>query len=148
MISFSENDTTKIAAEFAQTLRGGELIFLFGDLGAGKTTFVRGAVEALGSREPVRSPTFALVHRHPVIHPTIREVVHADLYRLMFPQELLGLALEEDTQRKDAVVFVEWPDRGEGLLGIPTHEFIFELREHARVITLLPRRHAALHPQT
>ncbi|MBI4437997.1 tRNA (adenosine(37)-N6)-threonylcarbamoyltransferase complex ATPase subunit type 1 TsaE [Candidatus Uhrbacteria bacterium] len=108
--TYSDEETKTLAAEFARTLLGGEVIFLQGELGSGKTTFVRGAAQALGFHEPVRSPTFTIVQRYPVVHGAIRQLLHVDLYRLKDPSELTALALEEDLGQPDTVTFIEWPD--------------------------------------
>jgi tRNA threonylcarbamoyladenosine biosynthesis protein TsaE len=88
----------------ASVLSRGDVVFLEGPLGAGKTFFVRAACRALGvpHREPVQSPTFALLHVHEGRVP----VVHADLYRLAHASELDELGLVEALP--DSVTFVEW----------------------------------------
>ncbi|MFA4845620.1 MAG: tRNA (adenosine(37)-N6)-threonylcarbamoyltransferase complex ATPase subunit type 1 TsaE [Patescibacteria group bacterium] len=105
----SDQQTKKLAGEFARTLHGGEVIFLEGDLGSGKTTFVRGVAEAFGFQDPVRSPTFTIVNRYPVVKDSIRQILHVDLYRLKDASELTALALQEDLERPDTVAFIEWP---------------------------------------
>ena len=92
-------------------LRAGDVVILSGDLGAGKTTMMRGVGEGLGVRGPVTSPTFVIARRHPsqVGGP---DLVHADAYRLGSAGEFEDLDLDAD----DAVVCVEWGrDRAEGL---------------------------------
>lgn len=121
----SDHETKTLAAEFARTLHGGEVIFLEGDLGSGKTTFVRGVAEAFGFTEPVRSPTFTIVNRYSIEHPVIKQILHVDLYRLKDASDLTVLALEEELTRPDTVAFIEWPERAEGLLGIPTSTISF-----------------------
>ncbi|MBT5807866.1 tRNA (adenosine(37)-N6)-threonylcarbamoyltransferase complex ATPase subunit type 1 TsaE [Candidatus Uhrbacteria bacterium] len=102
-------ETKKVAAEFAASLEGGEVIFLEGELGAGKTTFVQGVAGALGFDGPVRSPTFTLMNRYGVEAGAIREVLHLDLYRIEDPSELTTLALEEELGGAESVSFIEWP---------------------------------------
>ncbi|MFZ2681794.1 MAG: tRNA (adenosine(37)-N6)-threonylcarbamoyltransferase complex ATPase subunit type 1 TsaE [Patescibacteria group bacterium] len=107
--SKSAEDTQKIAADFAKTLKGGEFISLIGDLGAGKTTFTRGLVEALGGTVRVKSPTFTIMNEYPVDFGNIKRVVHIDFYRFSDTSELEALSLE-DERRPDTVILAEWPD--------------------------------------
>jgi tRNA threonylcarbamoyladenosine biosynthesis protein TsaE len=107
--STSAEETQKIAADFAKTLKGGEFVSLIGDLGTGKTTFTRGLVEALGGTVRVKSPTFTVMNEYPVDHGNIKRVVHIDFYRFSDPSELAALSLE-DERRPDTVIIAEWPD--------------------------------------
>lgn len=100
-------ETEAVAADLAAGLAPGDVVLVSGDLGAGKTTFVRGAARALGVEGPVTSPTFTVGHRYAGTLP----VSHLDLYRLD------GLAGEDpgllgDYLTDDAVAFVEWPEVG------------------------------------
>lgn len=107
----SAQETQTIAAEFAVTLRGGELVLLIGDLGAGKTTFVQGLAAALGVTARVKSPTFTVMNEYAVdaVDQAVRRLVHIDLYRFTDANELRALALE-DERRPDSVVLIEWPN--------------------------------------
>ncbi len=124
-LSNSVAETTALAAEFAQTLKGGELVSLIGDLGTGKTTFARGLVRALGGTARVTSPTFTVMQIYPVVAPVIKRVVHLDFYRFTHADELSALALE-DEKRADTLILAEWPDvLGQPLL-IPDVTITFE----------------------
>jgi tRNA threonylcarbamoyladenosine biosynthesis protein TsaE len=123
----SELETKKFAAEFARTLKGGEVIFLSGELGSGKTTFVRGVAEAFGFREPVRSPSFTIVNRYSVEHGLIKQILHVDLYRIRDASEFLPLALEEECGREDTVAFIEWPELLGGAIGEPFSSLSFKI---------------------
>jgi tRNA threonylcarbamoyladenosine biosynthesis protein TsaE len=105
----SAEQTQKIAADFAKTLKGGEFVSLIGDLGSGKTTFTRGLVEALGGTVRVKSPTFTVMNEYPVQGKKIKRVVHIDFYRFNDPSELGALSLE-DERRPDTVILAEWPN--------------------------------------
>jgi tRNA threonylcarbamoyladenosine biosynthesis protein TsaE len=112
--SHSVADTEAIAAELAQSLGSGECIALYGDLGAGKTQFVRGLVRGLGG-DPriVSSPTFVLLN----IYDTARlSVFHFDAYRVSGPGEFESIGFAELLERRDAVVVIEWADRVAALL--------------------------------
>lgn len=114
-LTFSTDHTKQIAADFAKTLKGGEIIFLEGALGSGKTTFVQGVVKALGYDGPVCSPTFAIINIYPISHETIKKIIHVDLYRIKNSSELRALALEE-LVCSEAVVLIEWPKIADFLL--------------------------------
>ncbi len=106
----SGEETKAVAANLAKELHGGEFISLIGDLGAGKTTFTQGLVAALGSTARVKSPTFTVMNEYPVAsHPSIRRVVHCDLYRFTQTSEIGALELDE-YRRPDTVILAEWPN--------------------------------------
>ena len=106
--------TRRLGAQLAAQLTAGDLVVLEGDLGAGKTFLVRGIARALGvpAATAVTSPTFTLVQEYALRVP----LVHADLYRLGDPDELVELGLL-DRIGHDAVVIVEWGDRFADALG-------------------------------
>ena len=106
-ITKSDTETQNLAREFASTLHAGDVLLLAGDLGAGKTTFVRGLAEGLGiDPGDVSSPTFTLLHEYRGGRLTL---YHADLYRLdKTATDDLGL---EETGVRDGVLAIEWPDR-------------------------------------
>ena len=118
----SPQETEAIAAELAGRLALGDVVTVSGDLGSGKTTFVRGACVALGVRERVTSPTYTIGHRY---HGERSEVSHLDLYRF---QQGVSAAEWGDLEPyfDDAIAFVEWPEAGEGVL--PPPRFTVRLR--------------------
>jgi len=108
-LSASPEETMRIAAELARHLRPGDVLFLEGDLAAGKTVFVRGLVGALGGEAAeVDSPTFVILQSYACVAP-IRVVHHLDLYRLQ-DESLEGVGLEEVLAERDSITVVEWPD--------------------------------------
>lgn len=109
-MSHSAEETKEIAKEIAALLRGGDVLELEGDLGAGKTTFTKGLVAALGGQERVKSPTFTVMNEYAVAHGDIRRVVHIDFYRFEDDIEAMALALE-DERRADTVIVAEWPSK-------------------------------------
>lgn len=104
----------QIGRTLARALRGGDLVLLYGPLGAGKTTFVRAVAKALGARDAVRSPSFTIAN----IYAGSVTIQHLDLYRLEEIGDDDAVALEEYVQ-EDAVTLVEWPEAGLGRLGRP-----------------------------
>jgi tRNA threonylcarbamoyladenosine biosynthesis protein TsaE len=116
--SASATETEALGARIAERLRPGDIVLLSGDLGAGKTTLIRGACRALGVTGPVTSPTFTIGQRY---KGGRMPVSHLDLYRLE-SLEHEDPALLDDYLRPDAVAFVEWPGAGEGWLGRPALE--------------------------
>ena len=104
----SPEGTEALGARLAASLRPGDAVLVSGELGAGKTTFVRGACRGLGVTGPVTSPTFTLGRRYDGRLP----VSHVDLYRLERP-EREDPGLLDDYLDPDAVVFVEWPEHGD-----------------------------------
>ena len=109
MILEDETATAALAKKIAPLLRPGDIIALSGGLGAGKTSFVRYVLQALGRTGEVPSPSFAIVQPYEDLVPP---VWHADLFRIEDPSELGELGLDS---LEDAVLLVEWPERaGEG----------------------------------
>ena len=107
MKTHSEEETRRIGHDFAKTLKGGDVVLLYGDLGAGKTVFVRGVAEAFGITG-VRSPSFTLINEYEASSGLY--IVHADLYRLD-PDGVSAVGLEEYAGDDDVILFVEWPER-------------------------------------
>jgi tRNA threonylcarbamoyladenosine biosynthesis protein TsaE len=100
------DETEAVGARLAGLLRAGDIVTVSGELGAGKTTFVRGACRALGVNAPVSSPTYTIGHRYEAPIP----VAHLDLYRLQ------GISSEEwgdlEPYFTGTIAFVEWPEHG------------------------------------
>ncbi len=115
-VSNDAKDTARLASDLAKRMRGGEVLALYGDLGAGKTTFAQAFARALGVKERVQSPTFILMHEHRLKKkngPTY--FLHADAYRADAPQ-FRAIGFGDYLGRPDTVVLVEWADRIEKLL--------------------------------
>ncbi len=131
LVSTSAPATEAVAARLAELLRPGDVVTVAGELGSGKTTFVRGAARALGVTEPVTSPTFTIGHRY----RGRVDVSHLDLYRFtgVSPAEWGDLEPYFD----DAVAFVEWPQAGAGVLPAPRVEVeLAHVDEHTRRLRL------------
>lgn len=116
--SRSAAETEELGARLAARLQPGDVVLLSGDLGAGKTTLIRGACRALGITAPVTSPTFTIGQRYGGGRVPVS---HLDLYRLESLEDE-DPALLDDYLRPDGIAFVEWPGAGEGWLGRPALE--------------------------
>lgn len=138
-----EAATAALAARLAGALDGGLVLYLHGDLGAGKTSFARALLGALGVGERIKSPTYSLVESYRVDDAT---AWHLDLYRIADPGELEWLGLDA-LSGPSALVLVEWPERGVGAL--PAPDLVLHLGyagsgRHARVESRTARGEAVL----
>ncbi len=134
--SSSPEETETIAGKVARVLRPGDVVTVSGELGSGKTTFVRGACRALGVTQPVTSPTFTIGHRYD-------GVTHLDLYRFS------GVSAAEwgdlEPYFDDAIAFVEWPEAGEDALPAPRVRVrLLHIDENRRMIELEVEEEALL----
>ena len=133
MTTESSAATEALARVVSDHIRGGDVVLLAGDLGAGKTVFARGLAHGLGVTEPVVSPTFTLAREY---RGRVR-VVHADVYRLDYVRELSDLGFDDADD--DTVTIVEWGDVVRGAFGIDRLEVRLEFVptvDDARRITL------------
>ena len=105
-------DTRAFAEKFAKMLRPGDVVLLTGDLGAGKTTFVKAVAKTLGFDGLVTSPTFTLLNEYSGRVP----IYHFDMYRLKSTSEAIESGLDEILRQSDGVCFVEWPQKVAGIL--------------------------------
>ncbi len=108
-------DTNKFAKKFAKILKGGEVVLLGGDLGAGKTTFTKAVLRALGVKDDVTSPTFTIMREY---QGKKFKIYHFDMYRLGSGQEAKEFGLEDYIYSKDksSLVFIEWPENVKDIL--------------------------------
>ena len=107
-ISHSERETEELGARLSSVLPGGSVVAMYGDLGAGKTAFVRGMARGMGLDCRVSSPTFTIVNEYPG-NP---DLIHFDMYRLHGADELFDIGWE-DYLRRDAILAVEWSENVE-----------------------------------
>jgi tRNA threonylcarbamoyladenosine biosynthesis protein TsaE len=103
----SENEMLVLGENLVASLKAGDVVYLSGELGAGKTTLVRGMLRGIGHLEAVRSPTFSLIQ----LYDTLPPVAHVDLYRV---KSYVGLGLEDLLESH--LLLIEWPDRASGLV--------------------------------
>ncbi|MDO8581898.1 MAG: tRNA (adenosine(37)-N6)-threonylcarbamoyltransferase complex ATPase subunit type 1 TsaE [bacterium] len=106
-------ETQELAARLVKTWKGGDVVGLVGDLGAGKTTFVQGVAKALGIKRAVKSPTFLRmqVYELTTYNLQLTTFIHIDAYRIKKPEQLLELGLEDYLGRKDTLIVIEWAEK-------------------------------------
>jgi len=109
----SAEETIALGEKLGERLRPGDVIALFGDLGAGKTTLTKGIAKGMNLPADIHSPTFTLIHEHPGVVP----LYHIDLYRLSGDTEVEAIGIEEYIY-SDGVTIIEWADRMKSLLPI------------------------------
>jgi len=127
-----EPATLALGALVATALEPGLTIYLRGELGAGKTTLVRGALRALGHEGPVRSPTYTLVELYTVSRLDLH---HFDFYRFHDPREWIDAGFRESFNGR-TVALIEWPEKAGGLLPPADMEIVLELHEAGRSAAL------------
>lgn len=117
----STRETQKFGQEFAKKIAGGgslpaggQVVCLYGDLGAGKTTLVQGIAKGLGIKKRIISPTFVLIRRYQI--PDTRYLYHIDLYRLQSIQEAKNIGIEELLAEPTNILLIEWPEKIESAL--------------------------------
>ena len=115
LISCSPDETVEFARKLVAPLSGRVVLALHGELGAGKTCFVRGIALSLGIETTITSPTFTLINAYPGERP----LYHVDLYRVSSPEDLTTIGIEELLETT-AVIAIEWAERGETLLPADT----------------------------
>lgn len=140
-LSSSPNQTLKLAQTLAKKLKGGEILALVGNLGAGKTLFTKGLAKGLGVKRTVNSPTFVLMKvyqgRSKKVEGRGLKLIHIDCYRLTNPQELLDIGAGEYFGNQNTVVVIEWADKIKKILPKGARFIEFDIKRNSRVIKIL-----------
>lgn len=132
MIFKSEEETYNWAVEFGKSLKAGDMVALYGNLGAGKTVMSRGICKGLGFEGAVCSPTYTILHEY----PNDPAIFHFDLYRLEPGTELYEVGFDHDYLSR-GITLIEWPERLADNIGDITHKITIEiLSENEREMTL------------
>ncbi len=126
--------TDAVAREFAHTLKHGDVIYLIGEMGAGKTTFTQSLARELGVTDYVNSPTFTLINEYPLESFTL---IHMDLYRIHVAGELIEMGLESVVNDR-SITLIEWADLFAEVIPPSTITLKFDLKGHdERTLTII-----------
>ncbi|MBI3559120.1 tRNA (adenosine(37)-N6)-threonylcarbamoyltransferase complex ATPase subunit type 1 TsaE [Candidatus Gottesmanbacteria bacterium] len=109
MITKTAQETRNLGEKLAEKIKNGGVVCLYGDLGAGKTTFVQGIAKGLGIKKQITSPTFIIMRSY-------GRLWHLDLYRLNSLEEIKALGVEEIWQDENNILVIEWPEKIEPIL--------------------------------
>ncbi len=133
VVTRSMEETTALGRSFGAGLQPGEIVALFGELGSGKTQFVKGICSGIGIEVPVTSPTFTLINEYPA---PFGIVAHIDLYRIDTQNELRDLGLESYF-RETCICLIEWAERALGVLPSPYRsvKLVHGAGENERIVT-------------
>lgn len=116
-ITKSEKETFTLGLKLAKKLKGGDVLALSGDLGAGKTKFLQGLAEGLGVKARVNSPTFNILKLYKISQNIkIKQFCHIDAYRLSLGKDLISLGVEEYFQDKKTITAIEWAEKVKNIL--------------------------------
>jgi len=149
IITFSERETIDAARSFAATLKRGDVVALSGELGTGKTRFVKGVCEAFHARNPVTSPSFVILNRYEGRDSRGDELLiyHLDLYRVKSLEEVYDIGFEEFFYG-DAICLIEWAELLSDLLPVERYDvhLSYGVAEHERRIEIARVAGGALQP--
>ena len=125
--------TEAVAREFAITLQPGNVVYLIGEMGTGKTTFTQFLARELGVNDYINSPTFTLINEYPLDRFTL---IHIDLYRIRVAGELIEMGLESVVNDR-SIALIEWANLFPEALPAPTHTLRFDLKgTHERTLAI------------
>lgn len=131
----SEEDTIKAGEEFGGDLKGGDIVLLSGNLGAGKTTFIKGVAKALNVPTRIISPTFVIARTHEAGHHLIKQMYHLDLYRLTSEEEVKDIDIRGMVD-SESVVLIEWPELSYSSVTKPYYVVNIEYDRNGRNISI------------
>lgn len=129
----TEQNLIDLGAKIAKKCKPGDIIYLQGEMGAGKTTLARGFLRQLGHQGVVKSPTYSLVESYAF---GFLQVQHMDLYRLTHVEEFYHIGLS-DYLNKEAICLIEWPEKAKKLLPIPSLRCSIEILPDGRQVRLI-----------
>ncbi len=111
-------ETIAVGEKIASMLKGGDVVVLKGDLGAGKTSITKGIAKGLGVTDTITSPTFAIMNVYEIKNEKlkVKHLIHIDTYRLESEEDLIEIGIEEYLGERNTICIIEWPEKIPGLL--------------------------------
>ncbi len=139
----SEDETAALGKAFAQRLHKGDTVALLGDLGSGKTEFVKGICRHFNVEDIVTSPTFTVINQYQgeTIHDTAIKIYHVDLYRIDSVEDLSEIGFDECAHSNDAIKLIEWAEKASGALPADTYSVKFSMPDEDENLRLIEIRH-------
>jgi len=136
-------ETEKAGEELARLLKPQDVVFLIGNLGSGKTTFVKGLARGLGIVSRIISPTFVVVRQHTlpstnyqILDGKVSTLYHLDLYRLQNTQEALSVDMKDYLDDKNAIVAIEWPELSQNIVNKKVWKVKIDVKNEMREISM------------
>lgn len=126
-ISRNSWQTKDLGYQIAKQLSGGEVLCLFGEMGAGKTKFISGVINFFLPGKRVLSPTFLIVRHYQLAQYSIKNLYHVDLYRIGNNYDLEGIGIAEFIQKPDTIVAIEWAERLSGIKPLRRMDITFSI---------------------
>lgn len=141
--TYSEEETVELGRRFAHNLERGDVVALYGELGAGKTEFVKGICEYFHVEEIVSSPTFTIMNQYTGVNRDHDEVMlyHVDLYRIDSSKELQEIGFNECTRSRNAIKLIEWAEKANGSLPRERYSVIFRFNDDDDDMRIIEIRH-------
>lgn len=141
--TYSEEETVELGKRFAHNLEKGDVVALYGELGAGKTEFVKGICEYFHVEEIVSSPTFTIMNQYTGENRDHDEITlyHVDLYRIDSSKELQEIGFNECTRSRNAIKLIEWAEKANGSLPRERYSVIFRFNDEDDDMRIIEIRH-------
>lgn len=136
-LSHNPKETVNFGKKIAGEMKGGEALCLYGNLGSGKTTFVRGLINYFLPSLRILSPTFIIVRQYHIRDGIIKNILHVDLYRLTTERQIEDIGITEYLNQPDTIVAVEWAQKLKNLLPAKRIDIRFQIKTSSeRIITV------------
>ncbi|MGC9048864.1 MAG: tRNA (adenosine(37)-N6)-threonylcarbamoyltransferase complex ATPase subunit type 1 TsaE [Patescibacteria group bacterium] len=143
IISHSEKQTFNLGKKLAKQFKGGKVVGLIGELGAGKTVLIKGVAAGLGIKKTITSPTFVLMKVYKIkdLRFKIKSFIHVDAYRLESGRDLIDIGLKDWLCQSNTITVIEWADRVKSILPKNTITIKIKMgkKKNERIINILQR---------